>query len=204
MNVDISSALSSAIRQAINPADINKFVQKFAAEFQKAIDAEYETILIEAIKTESGWLWDKLSKLISDATYTAVYSKYYHPDRKTNDGNALSHGILGEPVMYKRRYGNNGLADPNNIRLELRNGEIWAENITAPKNSGGKLEDIILNGGPYDHNKGIGTVGDFRTRRDFYAEAQAHYEVGAITMELNRLLSARAQAVADEVMKRIS
>ena len=191
MNVDISSALSGAIRQAINPADINKFVQKFAAEFQKAIDAEYERIIESAIRTGSGWLWSYLSRILSEATEDAVYGKYFN-------------NYTGEPNQYVRRYENGGLADPNNIRLELTADGILASNITRGKTENVLLEPIILSGRGYKYKEGRDTTGTFRQPRNFYYTAQRRYNQDFVTRKLEAELNARAQIIADEVMKRIS
>lgn len=191
MNVDISSALNGAVKQAVASADVNRFIQKFAAEFQVAIDAEYERIIEDAIQTGSGWLWDYLSHILSEATETAVYGRYFN-------------SRTGEPNVYKRRYKNGGLADPNNIRLELTSDGVIARNITRGKNEDVLLENIILTGIGYKYKEGRDTTGSFRQPRDFYFTAQKRYNPDYVSNRLEKELNARAQTVADEVIKRIS
>lgn len=191
MNIDITADVIEGAKKAVQSADFNKFIQKFTKEFQKAIDGEYEKILLEAIRTGSGWLWSYLSQIISDATYVAVYNRYFN-------------NMTGEPNIYKRRYKNGGLADPNNIRLYLEDGQIVAENITRGKNENIKLEDIILTGGPYNYREGKNTTGTFRQPRNFYYTAQRYYKEDYVQEKLNAILQSRAQKIADEVMRKIS
>ena len=191
MNIDITAAVALAADQAVHSADINRFIGRFTNEFQKAIDAEYERILLDGIRVGTGWIWKHLSKVIADSIYIAVYNQYYN-------------NLTGEPNMYKRRYADGGLADPENIRLSIVNGEIVAENIATARNHKIKLEKIILEGRPYDYEEGENTTGTFKTPRNFYYTAQRRYDAAMINGRLNELLNARAQDIANDVLRRIS
>jgi hypothetical protein len=114
-------------------------------------------------------LEEDVAEEIRDAEVAAIGRVVY---------DAYGNKITKEPNDYVRRYDNGGLADRNNMKAEVSNGELSVWNIT-PANTGyppdygedGYLAgEIVLNGGPYHWPKGANTFGDFHPPRDFIAE----------------------------------
>lgn len=127
--------------------DIKSALAAVTKELQKAVDV--------ALKEE-------VADEVRDAEIAAIGAVVY---------DAYGSNVDGEPNNYHRRYDSGGLVDRNNMIPEVSNGELTVWNLTPANTNYGHegyfAGEIVINGGPYDFEKGIDTFGDFRNSRDF-------------------------------------
>lgn len=153
-------------------------------EFEELYKKHFGELLLPILQrtitelcSEGGKIWEYISDLVVKGVYRHVYGAYYNPY-----------------MVYIRRYGSGGLADPHNVVITITDGVIeddWINfggemrNITPPgshegnpSGTGGPIEDQVIGGYGYDwplpfhqHYRG-----DFHLPRNFYQVYEEEFD----------------------------